>query len=122
MGFFVIYNIPQNLDSQIQSQSCFGGNKRKTNIKSNTQKDIQTLELAWMAGADVLTMEHTLKAHAVLMNDQELSARRIANLLLRDYKTVKTWLALFKRRRISSLFTKHQNNTNASKLTRGQKR
>jgi len=62
------------------------------------------------------------RAHAVLMNNQALSARRIANLEFRDYKTVRGWLASFKKHRISSLFTQHQDNSNAGKLTRGQKR
>ncbi|MFH1706208.1 MAG: hypothetical protein ABH867_04870, partial [Patescibacteria group bacterium] len=31
------------------------------------------------------------RAHAALMNDQGLNARKIANLLLRDYKTVRLW-------------------------------
>ncbi|MBL7159824.1 helix-turn-helix domain-containing protein, partial [Candidatus Microgenomates bacterium] len=44
------------------------------------------------------------RAHAVLMNNQGLNARRIANLLFRDYKTVRTWLSSFKKHRISSLF------------------
>ena len=62
------------------------------------------------------------RAHAVLMNDQGLNARKIANLLLRDYKTARLWLTSFKKRRISSLFTKYQGNANASKLTRNQKK
>lgn len=61
------------------------------------------------------------RAHAVLVNDQGLSARQIAGLLFRDYKTVRLWLTSFKEYRLASLFTKYQGNTNAGKLTNDQK-
>jgi transposase len=60
-------------------------------------------------------------AHAVLLNDQGLSAHKISQLLFRTEKTVRGWLGTFQRFRLSSLLTKYQGNTNASKLTPKQK-
>ena len=61
------------------------------------------------------------RAHAVILNHQGLSARRICRLLLRDYKTIRGWLAAFKQYRLSSIFTQYRGNTNAGKLTPRQK-
>ena len=61
------------------------------------------------------------RAHAVLLNNQGLNARKIASFLYRDYKTIRLWLKSFKERRISSLFPKYLGNTNANKLTPKQK-
>lgn len=61
------------------------------------------------------------RAHAVLMNGQGLSAKRISKLVVRDYKTVRKWLAEFKRQRMGSLFSRYRGNINAGKLTPLQK-
>lgn len=61
------------------------------------------------------------RAHAVLMNNQGLSAKKISQLLLRDYKTVRSWLTTFKKRRIASFFSQYGGNNNAGKLTIGQR-
>lgn len=61
------------------------------------------------------------RAHAVLMNSQGLSAKKISGFLFRDYKTIRDWLADFKDRRIASLFSQYLNNHNAGKLTPQQK-
>lgn len=62
------------------------------------------------------------KAHAILLNDQGLSAHKISKLLFRTEKTLRGWLVAFKQFRLSSLFTRYQGNTNASKLTTKQKK
>lgn len=61
------------------------------------------------------------RAHAVLMNSQGLSAKKISQLLLRDYQTVRDWLIGFKTERIASLFCQYRGNYNAAKLTPKQK-
>jgi transposase len=61
------------------------------------------------------------RAHAILMNSQGLSAKKISGFLFRDYKTVRDWLTDFKNRRIASLFSQYLNNHNAGKLTPEQK-
>jgi transposase len=61
------------------------------------------------------------KAQTVLMNSQGLSAKKISQLVFRDYKTVRTWLVAFKKQRLASLFSQHRDNHNASKLTPTQK-
>jgi len=61
------------------------------------------------------------KAHAVLLSSQGKSAPEIAKILYRKEDTIRIWLNNFKNYRLSSLFTKYQGNTNASKLTPKQK-
>ena len=57
------------------------------------------------------------RAQTVLMNTQGLSAKRISGLVFRDYKTVRNWMADFKRQRLASLFPRYNGNHNAGKLT-----
>lgn len=61
------------------------------------------------------------RAHAVLLNSQGQSANSIAKILFRDEESTRLWLSRFKEVRISSLFSKHKGNHNASKLTPKQK-
>lgn len=61
------------------------------------------------------------RTHAILLNGQGLSAYRISKLLFRTEKTVRGWLAAFRHRRLSSIFSKYLKNTNAGKLTPKQK-
>lgn len=62
-----------------------------------------------------------LKAQAVLMRDKALNHKDIAELLFRNPRTVQRWLKDFPERRMASIFSGHENNENASKLTREQK-
>jgi len=61
------------------------------------------------------------RAHAVLLNNQGLSAHKISKILFRTEKTTRNWLSSFRGYRLSSIFTKYRGNTNASKLTPIQK-
>jgi len=61
------------------------------------------------------------RALAVIINSQGKSAHFIAKMLSRKNSTVYSWLSRFKQYRLSSILTKYQNNTNASKLTPIQK-
>lgn len=62
------------------------------------------------------------RAHTILLSSQRKSVREIAQILYRNIDVIRAWLSKFKERRISSLFDKYQGNTNASKLTRKQKK
>ena len=62
-----------------------------------------------------------LKAQAVLMRDKGLNHKDTAELLFRNPRTIQRWLKDFSERRIASIFSGHENNENASKLTREQK-
>lgn len=62
-----------------------------------------------------------LKAQAVLMKDRGLKTRDIVELLFKNPKTVQRWTKDFSERRMASIFSGHENNENASKLTREQK-
>lgn len=61
------------------------------------------------------------RAHAALLNSQGMLADEIAKILFCNQRSVRNWLARFKRARISSIFTKYQGNHNASKLSPAQR-
>lgn len=61
------------------------------------------------------------RAQAVLMNAQGLSAKKISQLMFRDYGTVRSWLAGFRHQRLASLFSGYRGNHHASKLTPKQR-
>lgn len=58
---------------------------------------------------------------AAIINNQGKSAHFIAKILSRKDSTVYSWLRKFKQYRLSSILTKYQSNTNASKLTPSQR-
>ncbi len=55
------------------------------------------------------------------MRNEGLKIDTMARLLFRDERTVKRWIKAFSEKRLSSIFTGHENNENASKLTNYQK-
>lgn len=62
------------------------------------------------------------RAHAVLLSSQQRSITDIALILMRDKETILKWLNDFNHQRIASIFHKYEDNINASKLTREQRR
>lgn len=62
-----------------------------------------------------------VKAQAVLMNHRGLPQEEIAELVVKNIRSVQRYLAGFSRKRLASLFSGHTDNENASKLTRKQK-
>lgn len=62
------------------------------------------------------------RALSVLLSSEGLSVKVIAKSLSRDIDIVRKWLNEFKKTRISSLFPQYYGNTNASKLTKAQKK
>lgn len=61
------------------------------------------------------------KAQAILMREKGMVLKDIGDILSRDRRTVSGWLSDWDERRMSSIFTGHQNNENAAKLTKQQK-
>lgn len=62
-----------------------------------------------------------LKAHVILLKDAGISLFSISGAIDRDIRSLERWLKDFSERRLSSIFTGHEDNQNASKLTREQK-
>ena len=63
-----------------------------------------------------------LKSQAILMRSKKMKVADIADVLGRDIRTAERWIKNFKQIRIASIFTGHQDNENAAKLTRIQKK
>jgi transposase len=81
--------------------------------------DEKTILLQWRKDGGSLLVRD--RSHAVLLNNQGLSAHRISKLLFRSEKTIRSWLAAFTSYRLSSIVTQYQGNTNAGKLTPKQR-
>ena len=62
-----------------------------------------------------------LKAQAILMKDRGLNTEDISGLLFKDARTIQRWTKDFFDRRMASIFSGHEHNENAGKLTREQK-
>lgn len=62
-----------------------------------------------------------LKCHALLTRDKGMKIKDIADIVSRDKKTVSRWIKDWDEKRLASIFTGHQDNENASKLTKEQK-
>ena len=62
-----------------------------------------------------------LRAYAVLMRGGGLSLSQVSKFSFRSERTLTRWLKEFSSKRISSLFSGHIDNENASKLTHEQK-
>lgn len=62
-----------------------------------------------------------VKSHAILLRNRSIKVVDIADVLDRSTRTIERWIQDFKQRRLSSIFTGHQANENAAKLTRIQK-
>ena len=87
----------------------------KTNI---TNEEKQLLQSYAKTSALVLVR---LKSQAVLLASNDVRTVVIADSMGKTSRTVSDWLAAWRTRRLSSIFTGHQNNDNAAKLTKQQK-
>lgn len=63
-----------------------------------------------------------LKSQAILMKERNISNKDISKVLFKEESTISKWIRDFNRKRMASIFTGHQNNENASKLTKEQKK
>lgn len=61
------------------------------------------------------------KSQTILICEQGLSPEAISNIVARSPRSIRRWLADWRKQRLSSIFTGHMGNTNASKLTANQK-
>lgn len=61
-----------------------------------------------------------LKCFSVLIADQGLTGTAISEIVGKSVRTVNRWLKDWDNHRISSIFSGHQDNTNAAKLTKDQ--
>ena len=63
-----------------------------------------------------------LKAQAVMASDQGLSSKSIALNVGKSERTVTRWLLDWAKRRLASIFSGHEDNSNAAKLTSDQQK
>lgn len=63
-----------------------------------------------------------LKTQAVLMREEGLKLSVMSKLLFKDARTIKRWIKDFSERRMASIFSGRENNENAGKLTKEQKK
>ena len=61
-----------------------------------------------------------LKAQAIMASDQGLSSKSIAMNVGKGIRAIERWLSDWNGRRMASIFSGHQDNTNAAKLTKAQ--
>ncbi|MCF6158014.1 MAG: IS630 family transposase, partial [wastewater metagenome] len=61
------------------------------------------------------------KSQAVLMREKGLKIKDISEFTLTSQRTIHRWIKGFRERRMASIFSGHQANENASKLTKEQK-
>lgn len=62
-----------------------------------------------------------LKSQAILMETKGMSIEDISDIISKDVRTVTRWFQDFFTQRMASIFTGHQDNDNANKLTKKQK-
>lgn len=87
----------------------------KTNI-TDDEKSI----LKQYAKTSSLVLVH-FKAQAILLSSKRMSDEDIADILDRKERTVILWRRNWNKTRLASIFTGHQDNSNAAKLTPTQK-
>lgn len=61
-----------------------------------------------------------LKAQAVMSSDQGLSSKSIALNVGKGIRAIERWLSNWNEQRVASIFSGHQDNANAAKLTKAQ--
>lgn len=61
------------------------------------------------------------KCYALLIRDKGIRVKDVADIVVRDEKTISRWLKEWDEKRMSSIFTGHEKNQNAGKLTKEQK-
>jgi transposase len=61
------------------------------------------------------------KGQAVLMSDSGLSIATISDIVGKDLQTIRSWLKDWRQRKFASLFSGHEANENAAKLTREER-
>lgn len=87
-------------------------------LKTNITDDERKILVAFNRESPALLVR--LKAQAVMASDQGLASSSIAMNVGKSLRAVERWLRDWNRRRTSSIFSGHSNNSNAGKLTKDQ--
>lgn len=87
-------------------------------LKTKITDEERKILVAFNRDSPVLLIR--LKAQAVMSSDQGLSSKSIAMNAGKGIRAVERWLSDWNGRRIASIFSGHQDNTNAAKLTEPQ--
>lgn len=91
--------------------------KRKKWVKLST--DEKTILQNYFKYSPLVTIR--LKAHVVLLKDAGISGLNVSMAIDRDIRTLERWIKDFSETRLASIFTGHEHNQNAAKLTKEQK-
>lgn len=86
--------------------------------KTKITEDERKILVAFNRSSPILLVR--LKAQAVMAADQGLGAKSIALNVGKGVRAVERWLSDWDKRRAASIFSGHQNNRNAAKLTKPQ--
>ena len=86
----------------------------KTKLSAEERKQLQ----AYNKTSPLVLIRY--KCQAVLMHDEAVSYAAIAQVIGRSKRVIERWLSDWNNRRLASLFTGHQDNGNAAKLTKAQ--
>ena len=89
-------------------------------IKTNIATEEKTLLKTYLKTSPLVGIR--LKCYALLSRDKGMMVKDIADIVSRDEKTVSRWVKEWDVARMASIFTGHQDNDNASKLTKQQKK
>ena len=84
----------------------------KTKLSAEERKQLQ----AYNKTSPLVLIRY--KCQAVLMHDEAVSYAAIAQVIGRSKRVIERWLSDWNNRRLASLFTGHQDNGNAAKLTK----
>lgn len=87
-------------------------------LKTKITEEERKILVAFNRDSPVLLVR--LKAQAVMSSDQGLSSKSIALNAGKGVRTVERWLRSWSEQRTASIFSGHQDNTNAAKLTKEQ--
>lgn len=87
-------------------------------LKIKITDEERTILVAFNRDSPILLIR--LKAQAIMSSDQGLSSKSIALNVGKGIRTIERWLSNWNDRRISSIFSGHQDNANAAKLTKPQ--
>ena len=92
----------------------YSGGVQKTKISAEER----TLLQAYNKSSPLVLIR--LKCQAILTYDEGVPAASVGKIVDRNQRTVERWLSDWSTRRLSSIFTGHKDNTNASKLSKQQ--
>lgn len=88
-------------------------------IKTKITIEEKTLLKGYLKRSPLLVIR--LKCYALLSRNKGLKVKDIADIVSKDEKTISRWLREWDDCRLASVFTGHQDNQNAGKLTKVQK-